>query len=85
MGDMEPELAISCNLARIPMDGLEHLRPTIVLPTKCGGLKNGAEFEGRANQRLAQLENHAIKVSPFLTLLMTFCYICRQESSITVI
>jgi hypothetical protein len=36
-----------------------------------------------ANQRLVQLENHAMRAN--LTLLMIFYYTCRQEPSVIVI
>jgi hypothetical protein len=53
---MNPKLVISCNQARLPMEGLGHklshktLDPQFVLPTRCAGVKEGTEFEGRANQ-----------------------------------
>jgi hypothetical protein len=46
--------------------------------------KDGAESEGMANQSLDQLESHSKGESQPLTLLMIFCYACRQELSITV-
>lgn len=42
---MEPELAISCNQAGLPVEGLGHqpshktLDPQFVLPTRCAGVK----------------------------------------------
>ena len=56
MGDMEPEPAISSNQAQFSMKGLGHyprqktLDPQFVLTTRCAGKKDGAEFEGGANQ-----------------------------------
>ena len=47
--------------------------------------KEVAESEEMANQRLAQLETHAMRESSPLRLLMLFCYSCRQEAIITVI
>ena len=91
MGDIEPESAITSNEASLPMEGLEHqpshkiLDPQFILPTRCVGLKRGAEFEGRANEWLVQFEIHALKESPTLTLLMIFCYTCSQESTNNVI
>jgi hypothetical protein len=85
---MEPELAISCNQARFPMEGLgqqpshKTLDPQFVLPTGYAGIKDGAKF-GRAIQCLAQLETHAMRGSPLLTLLILLFYICRQEPHIT--
>jgi hypothetical protein len=38
---------------------------------------DGAEIEKIANQYLVQLEDHAMRKSPPLTLLMIFCYTCR--------
>jgi hypothetical protein len=56
MEDMELEPAISCNQARLPMEGLGHqprnktLNPQFVLPIRCVGVKDAAEFEEGANQ-----------------------------------
>jgi hypothetical protein len=37
------------------------------------------KIEGMANQWLAQLDTHAMRESPPLTLLMILCCTCRQE------
>jgi hypothetical protein len=56
------------------MEGLGHqlshknLDPQIVLFTMCTGVKDGEEFEGKANQLLAQLETYAMRGSIPLTL-----------------
>jgi hypothetical protein len=56
MGDMEPEPTISCNQARLLVEGLEHksshktFNPHFVLPVRCAKVKYGSGFEGRANQ-----------------------------------
>jgi len=78
MEDMEPEPAIS--VTRQDFQWKEPLDPPFLLPTRCAGVKDGAEFEGRANKRLVQLESHTMRGSPPLTL----CYTCRQEPSVTV-
>ena len=55
MGNMDPETAISYNLARDLTEGLGHLprhktlNSQLVLPTSCAQVKDGTEFEGRAN------------------------------------
>lgn len=48
------------------------------------GVKDGAEYEGKADQWLTHLEIHAVRGSPPWTL-MILRYIYRQESSIAVI
>lgn len=83
---MEPELAIYCNQAKLPMEGLGHrpihktLGPQFVLPSRCGRLTDGTEFEEKANWCLAQFETHAMRGSPAPTLLMIFCYTCSQHT-----
>jgi hypothetical protein len=44
----------------------------------------GAETKGTTNQGLPQLGTHPILGSQPSTLLMIFCYACKQEPSITV-
>ena len=46
--------------------------------------KDRAEMEGTASQRLVQIETHSMGKKQSMTLLMIFCYACRQESSITI-
>lgn len=66
MGDMDPELDISCNQASLPMEGYGHqpnhksLDPQFVLLT-CAGVKHRGEFEGRPSQCLEHLEIHAMR------------------------
>ena len=43
------------------------------------------EIEGMPNQLLTQFETYTMRETTFLIVLMIFCYICRQEPSITVI
>ena len=62
---------------------LQNLQPTMCPACKMCRGKDGAESEGVA--KLVNLETHAIRGSPPLTLLMILCYICRQEPSIIVI
>jgi hypothetical protein len=53
---MEPKLANSCSQERLTMEALgqelsyKTLDPQFVLPTRCSRVKDGAEFEERANQ-----------------------------------
>lgn len=53
---MEPETVTSYNQARHPKEGLGHqhrhesLDPKFILTTRCAWVKDGAEFEERANQ-----------------------------------
>lgn len=74
MADMEAELAISCNQARLQMEGEGHQPKHKILDTKfvlltCAGVKHGAELEGRHKQCLDQLETHAMRQGLPLTLL----------------
>ena len=55
--------------------------PRASMPILC----SGTEIESMANQGLVQRETHDMRVSPPLTLLMLFCYMCRQKPSITFI
>ena len=84
------ESTTCCNQTRILMEELGH-KPShktvdswFVLPTRCAGVKDGAEFEGRPNQWLVELEIHAMQRRSPLTLLIILCYACRQEPHITV-
>lgn len=83
---MESEPAISCNHASCLIGGIgtpiEPQNPQFLLPTKCAGLKNGAEFEGRSNQCPVRLETNFTIGNPSLKLLVIFCYTCRQKPSI---
>ena len=55
MGDMKPELDISYNMQRLPLEGLGHqpthkcLDPQFVLSIRYALVKDGAEFEGKVN------------------------------------
>jgi hypothetical protein len=69
MWNIEFEPAISYNQARLSMEALRH-QPThktlgtkfvLSTPTRCVEGKDGAEFKGNINQRLAQLETHAMR------------------------
>jgi hypothetical protein len=67
---VEPELAIFCNQASLPVVRLGH-QPShktfdlqFVLPARCAG----AELAGVANQWLAQFETHATRGIPHLIL-----------------
>ena len=56
MEDMEPELAIFCNQARLPMEGLgassqaQSLQPAVCPAYKMGLGKGGTECVAMANQ-----------------------------------
>lgn len=56
MRDTEPEMAMACNPARLPGEGLEHQPSHIAidlqcaLPTRCAGVRTGTKIVGVANQ-----------------------------------
>lgn len=51
-----------------------------------GWEKEGSSGGGGCGQReRLQMETHAMRGSPLLTLLMILCYACTQDPSITVI
>jgi hypothetical protein len=56
MEDTEYELATSCNQAKVPMERLQYqpshktLHPQLVMPTRCTGVKDGAEVERMTNK-----------------------------------
>lgn len=70
MGNMEPESAISCNWAKLPMEDFGHkpshkkLQHKKIFPVynMCKG-KDGTEIKELDNQ-LVHLETHAMKGSP---------------------
>ena len=55
MGDIEPELAISCIQKRFPMEKLVYqpshktLDPQFLLPTRCAGVKMEQKLRERPN------------------------------------
>ena len=76
MGNMKPELAISCSQARLPLEGLEPshktFNPKFVLPIKTCKCKE-AEIEGMANQLLVQLKIYAMRESLPVGILSRLC------------
>lgn len=87
-GDIETEVATTCIQERPPEDGRGHqysnkiFNPKFILPTRCSGIK--MEKRLRAQPMTPLLEIHSVWLSQLLTLLMTVCYVCRQEPNITI-
>jgi hypothetical protein len=81
--DIESKVTTSCNQAGLPVEGrgYDPTHKTFNPKFACNMWrdKDGAETEGTANQWLPQLETYPIRP---LTLLIIFCYRCRQKPSI---
>ena len=57
----------------------------VILPKRNEGTGDGAETEGMTTPITTQLETHPIGKHQSLTLLMTLWYVCKWESSMTVL
>jgi hypothetical protein len=64
---------------------LQNFQPQMYPPYKNAGTGDGVETEVMANQYSVQLESYPMGKRQFHTLLMIFCYACRQEPSIDVL
>jgi hypothetical protein len=87
-GNMEPEEATSCKDPQWRDEDINPptklLAPNLPCLKKCKE-KDGSEPEKVTNKYWTQLENHPRSKHQSLTLLIIFCYACRQEPSVTVL